>query len=257
MTQILVTGMHRSGTTLCFDLLRRHPAVANALNEGVVFDRKNGELLPPPFWSNDVDAGNPRPGARPGQKREIVFSEDPRASAWVAKMSYPGPVILQEWCAPASDYIAAWLQEFEESARVIHIVRHPFAVFASARRRWGADPVHLNNYGPISLESICRDWATAVGEVERMFGNEERMLTILYEDLVCDAPRNLARILTYCGLAADGEQVSAILSENIAFFGKVEASRAQAHREGPLEPISRSTSWMMTPWLEKWGYSDR
>lgn len=257
MTQILVTGMHRSGTTLCFDLLRRHPKIVVELNEGVVFNRQNGELLSPPFHSNDVDADKPRPGARAGPKRQVVFKQNPRACTWVSKMSYPGPIILQEWCASASDYVAAWLRTFRDSARVIHVVRHPFAVFGSARRRWGADPVHLTNYGPISLETICRDWATAVAGVEKTFGDDERLLTILYEDLVGDAPSELARILKHCGLPADDAQVSAILSENIAFFGKVDASRAQAHREAPLEPISRSTSWLMTPWFEKWGYSDR
>lgn len=257
MTQILVTGMHRSGTTLCFDLLRRPPEIATELNEGVVFDRQSGELLSPPFRSNDVEGDKPRPGARPGRNREVEFEEDPRACTWVAKMSYPGPVILQEWCAPAERYISAWLDTFCESARVIHMVRHPFAVFGSIKRRWGADPVHLTNYGPITLDAICRDWATAVGSVENRFCGDERLLTVLYEDLVSDAPSTLARILRHCGLHADGDHVSKILSENIAFFGRVNASRAQAHREAPLEPISRSTSWLMTPLFDKWDYSDR
>ena len=168
MTQILVTGMHRSGTTLCFDLLRRHPKVVRQVNEGVVFDRETGDLLDPPFDSNEIEGEQSRPGARPGARQSVQFDEDPREICWVAKMSYPGPVILQQWCGPVEKYVNAWLNAFGTEARVIHMIRHPFAVFASARTRWGADPIHLNNYGPITLESVCRDWAlsnTAVLEM--------------------------------------------------------------------------------------------
>lgn len=256
MTQILVTGMHRSGTTLCFDLLRRHPDVVRALNEGVVFDRLSGQLMAPPFYSNEIDGDKSRPGARPGRSEAVEFDQDPRACTWLAKMSYPGPIILQEWCASASEYVAAWLTAFSSSARVVHVVRHPFAVFGSAHQRWGADPVHLTNYGPISLESVCRDWAIAVGDIEKSFAGDDRVLTVRYEDLVGTAHRSLGGIFSHCGLAADATQVEAILGEKIAFFGRVEASRAHAHREVALQPISRSTSWLMTPWFGKWGYSD-
>lgn len=257
MTQILVMGMHRSGTTLCFDLIRRHQEVEAAINEGVLFDRTTGSLIGPPFPSNQLDATSPRPGARAGKRSWIEFQHDSHFMTWIAKMSYPGPLILQEWCRPAVDYAAAWLDEFGDSARVIHIVRHPFAVFRSARRRWAADPVHLTNYGPINLESVCRDWAIAVGEIDKKFGNEARMLTVLYEDLVTHPSPMLAKIFGHCRLSAEVSMIEQVLQEDIAFFGKVDASRANAHREAGLEPISRSTSWLMTPWFEKWEYSDR
>lgn len=257
MTQILVTGMHRSGTTLCFDLLRRHPECVNAVNEVVLLDRSSLELMEPPFYSNHIDSSARRPTARPGKKTPIVFRSDPHECQWVAKMSYPGPVILQEWCRPAADYVGAWLDEFEKNARIIHMVRHPFAVFDSVRRRWGGDPVHLNNYGAINPDSVCRDWASAVGTIEQRYAIDPRFLTVLYEDLVTEPETALDRILEHCALASNTDLVQKILSDDVVFFGKVDASRANAHREANIETISRSTSWMLTPLFEKWGYSDR
>jgi len=256
MTQILVTGMHRSGTTLCFDLIRRHQAIHAAINEGVLFDRSTGKLAETPFPSNRLDTLSSRQPARAGERIQVEFQHDPHTTSWIAKMSYPGPLILQEWCRPAVDYASAWLREFNDSARLIHIVRHPFAVFGSAHRRWAADPVHLNNYGPINLDAVCRDWGIAVGEIDRTFADDARMMTVLYEDLVTNPSHILQQVFDHCELQSDKSMIEQVLQEDIAFFGKVDASRANAHRDVKLDPISRSTSWLMTPWFEKWGYSD-
>ena len=80
---------------------------------------------------------------------------------------------------------------------------------------------------------------------------------MLYEELVTEPEVNLARIFEHCNLESGEKQIQQILGEKISFFGKVESSRAQAHREAPLEPISRATSWLLTPLFSKWGYSDR
>jgi len=257
MTQILVTGMHRSGTTLCFDLVRRHRDVGAEINEGVLFERASGRLMEPPFPSNRLDASSPRPGTRAGERTWVKFPRDAHDMSWVAKMSYPGPVILQEWCDSAVRYVDCWLKEFGTRARVIHMIRHPFAVFQSVHRRWAADPIHLTNYGPISLEAVCRDWSIAVTQVDRVISDDDRVLTVLYEDLVTEPSIWLKSILEHCRLRSDAPMVEFLLKQDIAFFGKVDASRANSHRTNVTEPISRSTSWLMTPLFKKFKYGEK
>lgn len=257
MSQILITGMHRSGTTLCLDLLRRHPEISFAINEGVLFERGSGELIQGSFPSYPLDDNKPTPTARPGQTQSLEPPEDPYSGKWVAKMSYPGPMILQQWCDTHERYLRCWLTEFAETARILHIIRHPFAVFDSIRRRWAADPIHLQNYGAITLDAVCRDWANAVRTIDLLAAKDTRIITVLYEDLVASPQDTLASILHSCALEANLTTVDAILNQDLVFFGQIDKTRAEVHKTATLEAISRSTSWLLTPLFEKWGYADR
>jgi hypothetical protein len=257
MTQVLVTGMHRSGTTITFDLLRRHPEVAFAVNEGVVLDRESGKLIDGDFPTNAIEEGTTVPGARPGTGGVIKRPEDPGLQTWLAKMSFPGPIILQQWCDSSQRYIRCWLENFGPRARLIHVVRHPFAVFDSVRRRWAGDPIHLQNYGPISLDGVCRDWALSVAMADKLCQQDSRCMTVLYEDLVFDPQAKLMEMFGHCGMPNQLEVVQPILGQELVYFGKVDSSRATAYKHRPMEPISRSTSWLLTPLFQKWGYADR
>jgi hypothetical protein len=257
MTQILITGMHRSGTTITFDLLRRHPEIVCAVNEGVVLDRESGSLIDGDFPNNAIDQDATTPGARPGMAGMIRRPQHPGLQTWLTKMSFPGPIILQQWCDSSQRYLRCWLENFGPTSRLIHIVRHPFAVFDSVRRRWAGDPIHLQNYGAISLDAVCRDWALSVSMAERLCQQDARCMTVLYEDLVSDPQGRLIDILGHCEMSNQVEVIQSILGQELVYFGKVDQSRAMAYKNQPMESISRSTSWLLTPLFEKWGYADR
>ncbi len=257
MTQILVTGMHRSGTTLIMDLMSRHPAVATKFNEAVLLSQKTGGLVEGTVVDHRlIQSQGVLKRAKNEEAVEVNSEVNLKTATYVSKMSYPGPIILQEWQGRTDRYVRCWLSELGESARVIHVVRHPFSVFASMRERWAGDPIHHANYGPLSLDTVCRDWVAAVEAVLGITDLDPRCTTVVYERFVEEPERHLAGLYELCGLHRPDVEARAALAQDIVFFGKVSSERKSRHRREELEAISRAVSWLTSPLMDRFGFRD-
>jgi len=256
VTQTLITGMHRSGTTLVGDLFGVHPDVHHVFHESVLMNLTRDQLFSAKTLPDHrmLQTRGELSRARNVEACEWVVDCDLASHSFGAKMSYPGPLLLQEWQDRTTAYVRRWLECLGASARVVHVIRHPFDVFISARRRWQGDPGHIANYGPVTLEAICRDWVHAVEGVEALLEDDPRALTVRYETLLESPEKVLAEIYLQSGLDRPEEMAHEALAGDVVFFGKVDASRAFPHRRESLEAISRSTGFLLRDPFQRFGY---
>jgi hypothetical protein len=256
--KILILGMHRSGTTLLGDLVGKHPAVRRMFHEAVLMRFSRDELYAARTLPDHrmVQTRGELVRARNAEPVEWVVDFDLARETWGAKMSYPGPVILQTWCDRTDRYLRRWQETFGGEARVVHVVRHPFDVFVSARRRWARDPGHLSNYGAVTLDAVCRDWAHSLDALLPVIDADPRSICVRFEDLVESPGRVLPDVFRRCDLAEPDLTAAAALESDVVFFGTVDASRSLRHRSEPLEPISRSTAFLLRGFFERFGYGD-
>lgn len=255
--KILIFGMHRSGTTLLADIVRKHSEVKHVFHESVLLDMSKEKLFNAktlPDYKLLQDKGMLLRASNV-QRQEVALKFDLASSCWAAKMSYPGPVILQEWQDTTLNYAERWLDYFGDEACIIHIVRHPFDVFLSASARWLKDQRHIANYGEVTLDNICRDWSYALNTLLALQDSEERVLTTRFETLV-SAPKNtISQLLEHCKLTTSSNTVDDILKSDVIFFGKVRQDRAFRYRKEEIAlQLSRSTERLLIPLFERFGY---
>jgi Sulfotransferase family len=101
-------------------------------------------------------------------------------------------------------------------ARIIHLVRHPFACFRSLKSRWemDGDPEHIAASW-IAINTAYRRSAEAFGKAN--------VLTVRYEDLCENTRRELERITTWLGVELEPGML-----ESETYYGrnqKVDISR--------------------------------
>ena len=114
------------------------------------------------------------------------------------------------------------------------------------------DTVHLANYGPITLDMICRDWSLTVQQIEERFRDDSRVVTFKYEDLVKRSEVILKELSAACELPCD--ELSDVLSSELVTFGNINTSRACFDQPEINDLVSRSTSWLVTDVLRQLGY---
>lgn len=255
--KILITGMHRSGTTLLGDLIAKHPSVQKVFHEVTLIKQPLAQLyaakeLPDNQMIQTKGKLTRARNVRPNMF-QVNFSLE--HETWGNKMSFPGPVILQDWNQRTTSYIQKWLDFFDSEGKIVHIVRHPFDVFCSMRNRWLSDHVHLTNYGQVSLETLCRDWVTTIEAIQNQFEEDPRFITIRYEDLLIRPEHCLGKIFAAFGLANAADVVQEILAKEVIFFGNLDHSRLFPHRREDLPPLARATSYYLSPLLETFNYT--
>ena len=237
---LLVCGAHRSGTTLVRDLLDGHSSLAVLPSEGSFFTSSERHLrqLPAESWVAYMGCEWLRRLANPihqqpywllgRSSREIsAYVEFARAlMAWWpfardkahVKSSWPlvavalayahctgrfsAPSVCDRWAekTPTNErFLEPLLAEFPQ-AKVIHEVRHPFAVYASHKEYARTTGQRFRNAAQV-LRDIDLSYRIAA---ERYREGAQDYLLIRYEELIECMPATVARLAAFAGIEPEG-----------------------------------------------------
>jgi Sulfotransferase family len=185
-------GLHRSGTSPLFQLLREHPEVSGFRNTGVPEDE--GQHLQTVFQTAKAYGGAGRfgfvPEAHLTEDSALISSENRQRlfEEWSKYWDLTKPCLLEK--SPPNLIRTRFLQAVFPHSSFIVIVRHPIAV-SLATSKWLCS----------SLESLIEHWL----HCHRLFELDRPHLryvrVIRYEDLIRATEAELEQIYGFLGLA--------------------------------------------------------
>jgi hypothetical protein len=189
---IFVCGLHRSGTSPLFRILRDHPQVSGFANTGVPEDE--GQHLQTVFPSA-LKYGGPghfgfSPEVRLTEESELITAEN-RARLWTEWSKYwdlGRPYLLEK--SPPNLLRTRFLQAIFPNSYFIVVTRHPIAV-SLATRKWARS----------SLSSLIEHWLHCHALFERDRPFLRKALVVKYEDLIESTEVEFSRISEFLGLA--------------------------------------------------------
>jgi hypothetical protein len=188
---VFIGGLHRSGTSLLFRILRGHPQVSGFRDTGVPEDE--GQLLQSVYPPAREFGG---PGRFGFEQASFLDETSPLASAanaarlfreWSRHWNLHAPVLLEK--SPPNLVRGRFLQALFPHSQFLMLLRHPIAV-ALATHKWSRT----------GLESLIEHWLICH---ERYAADRDRLrslLTLKYEDLVGQPERVLSGVWEFLGL---------------------------------------------------------
>ncbi len=189
---VFLGGLHRSGTSLLFRLLRDQPSVSGFHDTGVPEDE--GQHLQTVYPTAKAFGGEGRFGFAEGAHLiEVPPERAPAIAAalfeqWSTYWDLERPVLAEK--SPPNIIRMRYLQSLFPGARFVTIMRHPLEVALAQRKRVGRQPVW----------SLLRHWLrchdTMVADAEHV----DHHLVVRYEDLLRQPDRTLATVLQFVDL---------------------------------------------------------
>lgn len=219
---IFLGGLHRSGTSLLFRLLRDHPRVSGFRDTGVPEDE--GQLLQTVYPPGREFGG---PGRFGLDARAFLDETSPLVTPdnaerlfaqWSVHWDLDRPWLLEK--SPPNLVRTRFLQALFPGSRFIMLLRHPVAV-TLATRKWS---------GTAATELI-EHWLRCHERFEADRGRLEHVMDLRYEHLVTSPDAWMSRIHAFLGLehvAADESVDSGI---NDRYFERWRAARARRPRD--------------------------
>lgn len=234
-------GLHRSGTSLLFKILRDHPDISGFHDTGVTEDE--GQLLqsvypparkyggPGKFGFNAesfLDESSPL--VNPGNA-QALFDQ------WSRYWDINKPLLLEK--SPPNLVRSRFLQALFPNSHFIMLLRHPVAV-ALATQKWSRTP----------LPALIEHWALCHERFADDHRYLNRLLTLKYEELVASPDEWVKRIQVFLQVspAQHNQQVEAEV--NAKYFdrwGKALKSRSDQKAQDFLRRIE--------PRVNRFGYS--
>lgn len=203
---VFVGGLHRSGTSLVFRLLRAQPGVSGFRGTGVWEDEGQHlqSLLPAARsiggpgrfgWHPDAHLTEACRFARPGARAELIAS-------WSPYWDMDEKVLLEK--SPPNLLRFRLLQELFPEAAFVAVVRHPLAVALSTRRMTAS--LRL-----LGVRSLVLHWIRCHEILEADRPRLRRLHVLRYEDLAADPQGCLDGLLRFLHLPTSPlpEQVDA------------------------------------------------
>lgn len=196
---VFIGGLHRSGTSLLFEHLRRHPQIAAFQGTGVpedegqhlqtVYPRASSFGGPGVFgFAPQVHLTEASPLASE-QNRETLLAQ------WSPHWDRQRPVRLEK--TPQNLLQTRFLQALFPDSSFLVITRHPVAV-AYATRKW----CHSSLYSLIEHWVHCHE----VFRQDRPY--LERVQVVRYEDLITDPRDCLRHVYQFLGLPSHPVEVA-------------------------------------------------
>jgi hypothetical protein len=189
---IFLCGLHRSGTSPLFRILREHPEISGFRNTGVQEDE--GQHLQTVFPAAKAYGGPGRfgfvPEAHLTERSNLITptNKEKLFEEWSRFWDLSKPYLLEK--SPPNLIRTRFLQAIFPDSSFLVISRHPIAV-SLATRKWAHS----------SLESLLDHWL----HCHRLFDSDRPHLTrvrvIRYEDLICATEPTLQQIYRFLGLA--------------------------------------------------------
>ncbi|SEP75498.1 Sulfotransferase family protein [Virgibacillus subterraneus] len=190
---VFICGLHRSGTTLLFRLLREHNQISGFQNTGV--PRDEGQHLQTVFTPAKKHGG---PGlfafdkdAYLTEKSALITPENKEKlyDEWSKYWDLSKPILIEK--SPPSIIRTRFFQEMFSNSYFIVIKRHPIAVsFAT----------NAFSKKTVDLEKLIEHWLVSQKQVERDLPLLDRAMEIKYEDLVADSDNVLSTISDFIGV---------------------------------------------------------
>ena len=214
---IFIIGCYNSGTTLLQRMLWRHPQIASMAGEGFRYT----DVLEWPesygwtrMWHRCAEEIRIEPGARSRDLAERVKKD------WALLLGADAENVLEKSVPNAAR--VPFLREHFRPAYFVYLVRNGYAVAEGIRRKarpgeWGNE-TYPDRY---PMELCARQWVESDRIVSRDAPDEDRLLTVYYEDLTEDPTRELRRIASWLGLG------------NL----EMDPDRRQWHIHGRREPV--------------------
>jgi hypothetical protein len=214
---VFLGGLHRSGTTLLFRMLREHPAISGFVNNQDANEwlaaEDEGQYLqsvypPAIFWGGPGKFAF-SPDAHLTEQSELLTTENKAKLAWQWAPYWDASKRYLLEKSPPNLIWTRFLQcAFPPSSFVI-IERHPVAV-ALATEKWS----------PTGLGSLIEHWLVAHETFETDRPYLQRLMTLKYETLVSDPGPMLNKIYAFLGLEPHGTTFQATTEHNQRYFAK-------------------------------------
>ncbi|MBI1733487.1 MAG: sulfotransferase [Gammaproteobacteria bacterium] len=239
---VFLGGLHRSGTSLLFKILRDHPDVSGFRDTGVSEDE--GQLLQTVYPPARRFGGPGRFGfhaeAFLDERSELVNPANGRKlfDEWSRYWDTGKQLLLEK--SPPNLVRARFLQALFPNSQFIMLLRHPIAV-ALATQKWSRSP----------LSALIEHWLICHERFADDHRYLNRLLTLKYEEFVAAPEAGARRIHDFLGLpaAAHGQQVEPDV--NTKYFERWSKSVQQRpNRQRATEFLHR-----MEPRVNRFGYS--
>jgi hypothetical protein len=245
-TIVFICGLHRSGTSLLFELLRAHPQISGFRDTGV--PRDEGQHLQTVYPSAGVH-GRPgqfgfNPAAHLTETSRIVSAHNRQAlfGQWAQHWDMGRPYLLEK--SPPNLIRTRFLQAMFPRSKFVVVTRHPVPV-ALSTRGWVPAPL----YTLVHHWVVCHEtWAA-----DRPFVRD--VLQITYEGLVTDPAATLGAITTFLGAEPFGSHlpVQPDPSVNSRYF-----AHWRQFKRRPRGWLSLGlTEWRFEGRIRPWGYRFR
>jgi hypothetical protein len=192
---IFLCGLHRSGTSPLFRILREHPDISGFQNTGVPEDE--GQHLQTVFPTGNSHGGPGKFGfdqaAHLTEESKLITAanQDRLFREWSRYWDLNKPYLLEK--SPPNLIRTRFFQAMFPQSFFIVIVRHPVAA-SLATSKWTSS----------SLDALIQHWL----HCHRLFESDSQLLrrvhVLKYEDLIISTEQELQKLFEFLGLNPHG-----------------------------------------------------
>ena len=214
---VFLCGLHRSGTTLLFRMLREHPEMTGFANNKAADEwtplEDEGQFLqgiyPPAMCYGGPGSFAFAPEAHLTESSELLTPENKAQLAvdWFPYWDLSKRFLLEK--SPPHLLMTRFLQSVFPSSSFVIIVRHPVAV-SLATTKWN----------PRSLDSLIEHWLVAHEIFESDRPHLQRVMTVAYEALVEEPGATLGKIYAFLGVSPHPTSFAATTEHNQRYFAQ-------------------------------------
>lgn len=214
---VFICGLHRSGTTLLFRMLREHSAMSGFMNNKVATEwlalEDEGQFLQSVYPPGVVYGGPGRfafaPEAHLTEESELLTPENKAllAHEWFPHWDLAKPYLLEK--SPPNLVMTRFLQSVFPNSFFVIIERHPVAV-ALATEKWS----------PTGMDSLIEHWLVAHETFETDRPHLQRVMTVKYETLVSEPAAALRGIYAFLKVEPCATTFDATTEHNQKYFAR-------------------------------------
>jgi len=213
----ILGGLHRSGTTLLFRMLREHPEISGFANNqdanewlGAEDEGQYLQSVYPPaiFWGGPGKFAF-SPEANLTEESEFLTPENKTRLAleWFPFFDLSKRFLLEK--SPPNILWTRFLQSVFPNSWFVIIERHPVAV-SLATEKWS----------PTGFASLVEHWLVAHETFEKDRAHLRRVMTIKYENLISQPFAAISTIYKFLGLEPHPTTFEATSEHNKKYFGQ-------------------------------------
>ncbi|MGA2588284.1 MAG: sulfotransferase [Bryobacteraceae bacterium] len=214
---VFCCGLHRSGTTLLFRMLREHPAMSGFTNNQVATEwlalEDEGQFLqsvyPPGIVYGGPGSFAFSPGAHLTEESELLTPDNKAQLAldWFPYWDLSKRYLLEK--STPNILMTRFLQSAFPQTYFVTIVRHPVAV-SLATTKWSTR----------SLDSLIEHWLVAHEIAEADQKHLKRAVTVKYETLIAAPDAALSKIYAVLGVEPHPTTFEATTEHNQRYFAQ-------------------------------------